>query len=175
RRGQALQREDLPPPLLPEAKAAARPDAEAGTDAEAEAAADAEHVEEEHEGEERMRHRRDAEGGQQAPRARPGRRVERGERRIYGCPGKRKAVKARSGPPSPPEPRPQRPRLRAAERDLAARPVAHHELVAAAEPGDDLLHVLEVHEVRLVGAEEERGVEPLLELAQRIVGHEGAL
>src|SRR5437016_3271889 len=116
-----------------------------------------------------------AECGQQAARARSGRRVERGERRIYGCPGKRKAVKAHTGPLSPSEPRAQRPRLRAAERDLAARPVAHDELVAAGEPGDDLLHVREVDEVRLVGAEEERGVEPLLELAQRVVGHEGAL
>src|SRR3989442_618076 len=77
--------------------------------------------------------------------------------------------------PSPPEPRAQRPRLRAAERDLAARRIAHDELVAAAEPGDDLLHVLQVHEVRLVGAEEERRVEALLEVAQRVVGHEGAL
>src|SRR5437762_2692323 len=175
RRGQVLEREDLPPPLRAEAHAAARPDAEAGTDAEAEAAARAEHVEVEHEGEERMRRRRDPEGGQQAPRAWPGRRVERGERRIYGCPAKRKAVKARSGTPSPPEPRAQRPRLRAAERNLAAHRIAHDELVAAAEPGDDLLHVLQVHEVRLVGAEEERRVEALLEVAQRVVGHEGAL
>src|SRR5437867_7226031 len=108
-----------------------------------------------------MRRGRDPEGGQQTPRARPGRRVERGERTIYGCPGKRKAVKARTGTPSPPEPRAQRPRLRAAERDHAARRIAHDQLVAAAEPGDDLLHVLQIYEVRLVGAEEERQVELL--------------
>src|SRR5207247_3975294 len=94
RRGQVLDREDLPPPLRAEAHAAARPDAEAGTDAEAEAAARAEHVEVEHEGEEGMRRRRDPEGGQQAPRAWPGRRVERGRRRAYGCPAQRKAVRA---------------------------------------------------------------------------------
>src|SRR5262249_55658922 len=78
-------------------------------------------------------------------------------------------------PPRPTGARPQRPSLRAADRHLAAGVVAHDELVASAEPGDDLLHVMEVHEARFVDPEEHLRIEPLLQLAKRVVGHEGAL
>src|SRR5207253_3878174 len=71
----------------------------------------------------------------------------------------------------PSEPRPQRPGLDPAERHLTARLVAHDEPVAAAEPRLDLIHVLQVHEGRFMHAEEHLGVEPFLELAQRVVGH----
>ena len=49
--------------------------------------------------------------------------------------------------------------LGAAELDLGARGVAHHQLEAAAEPRNDRLHVLEVDQPRLVGAEEDLRIE----------------
>src|SRR5262249_47129159 len=69
----------------------------------------------------------------------------------------------------------QRASLRSADGHLAAGVVAHDEFVASAEPGDDFLHVMEVHEARLVDAEEHLGIEPLLQLAKRVVCHEGPL
>src|SRR5258707_15161579 len=58
--------------------------------------------------------------------------------------------------------------------DLARLRVLHDEAVAAAEPARDLLHLLEVHQARLVRAEEDLRIEPLLELAQGEVGHQRA-
>src|SRR5262249_51823915 len=63
---------------------------------------------------------------------------------------------------SPLEPPPRPPPLDPAEGALARALVPHDEFVAPAEPRDDLLHVLQVHQARLVGAEEEGRVEPFL-------------
>src|SRR4029077_10579601 len=81
-------------------------------------------------------------------------------------------AKAGVAPILPAEPGSQRACLRAAHGHLAAGMVAHDELVATAEPGDDLLHVVEVHEAGLVDPEEHLGVEALFQLAKRVVGHE---
>src|SRR5262249_37689007 len=89
---------------------------------------------------------------------------------VSSCQGRRPRPRA-----LPAGARSQRRSLRAAHGHLAAGVVAHDELVAPAEPGDDLLHVVEVHEARFVDPEEHLRIEPLLEFAKRVVGHEGAL
>jgi hypothetical protein len=77
RHGQVLQREYLAPPVLPEAGAAAGADAESRADAEPEPSRRAQHVEKDHQAEHCVRRRRSGEGSEQAPRAGPGRGVER--------------------------------------------------------------------------------------------------
>src|SRR4029450_5808124 len=64
-------------------------------------------------------------------------------------------VKPRACPPSPAQLGAQGACLGAADGHLARGVVAHRQLVATAEPRDDLLHVAEVDEARLVHAEEQ--------------------
>src|SRR5262249_2096929 len=83
--------------------------------------------------------------------------------RVSYCQGRRPRARA-----LPAEARSQRSSLRAADCHLAARLVADDELVASAEPGDDLLHVVEVHEARLVDAGGHLRIEPPLHLPPRL-------
>src|SRR5258708_12847768 len=63
----------------------------------------------------------------------------------------------------------QPPRLRAAHRDFRRLLVLHPQDVVPAEPRDDLLDLVDVHEMRSMHPPENGRVEPLVQFVQRTV------
>src|SRR6516164_6647093 len=86
----------------------------------------------------------------------------RGSTNLWGGPQNVNAAVCRIA--LPPQPRAQGARLGPTHGHLATSVVTHQQLVASSKPGNDLAHMPQVHEARLVDAEERFRIEALLEL-----------